>query len=97
MGDRHLTVFGTLVRERGWGYARFSREFRKVCADLRLDDVTPQRKQYDRWRLGQIKGVPRRSMRGPGGHVPGLDGREAARLSGPLATARDRRRPSDTY
>ncbi|GFH39471.1 hypothetical protein [Streptomyces pacificus] len=59
MGDRQLTVFGMLVRERGWGYARFNREFRKVCADLRLDDVTPQRKQFDRWRLGQIKGVPR--------------------------------------
>ncbi|AWK09586.1 hypothetical protein DDQ41_12385 [Streptomyces spongiicola] len=59
MGDRQLTVFGMLVRERGWGYARFSREFRRLCAELRLDDVSPQRKQFDRWRLGQIKGVPR--------------------------------------
>ncbi|WP_435059383.1 hypothetical protein [Streptomyces sp. bgisy060] len=59
MNDRQLTVFGVLVRQRGWGYARFSREFRKICAELRLDDVTPQRKQFDRWRFGQIKGVPR--------------------------------------
>ncbi|MGP3948551.1 hypothetical protein [Streptomyces sp. 7N604] len=59
MGDKQLTAFGMLVRQRGWGYARFSRECKRVCAELRLDDVTPQRKQFDRWRFGQIKGVPR--------------------------------------
>jgi tetratricopeptide (TPR) repeat protein len=59
VGERQLTRFGWLLRERGWPYGRFARESRKLADALCLDDPTPQRKQFDRWRYGNIKGLPR--------------------------------------
>lgn len=58
MSERELTRFGSLLRGRGWTYGRFARESRALAEELRLDDPTPQRKQFDRWRFGKIKGLP---------------------------------------
>ncbi|WP_329561045.1 hypothetical protein OG711_27355 [Streptomyces uncialis] len=53
-----LTTFGELLNQRGWGYARFMREAQPVARALRLTFVL-ERRQFDRWRTGKVKGQPR--------------------------------------
>lgn len=58
MDSVELTVFGQIIQERGWRYQQFLREFERAAAALKLN-LSVTRKQFDRWRYGQLRGYPR--------------------------------------
>ncbi|MFD5557155.1 hypothetical protein ACFWIA_25375 [Streptomyces sp. NPDC127068] len=76
-----LTVFGELLARRGWGYARFMREAQPVAHGMRLAFFL-QRRQFDRWRTGKVKGLPRDEARQVLEHMfPGCTVQELFSLS----------------